>query len=116
MARSTEKLVYLEAITALSFFANDIKDGIYELSTFCVVSLGPVVSSSALPEDEVVWSEDLAEWSRANGVHGAWLQINKDGTGDVFASGSLIVVHIDPLQLKIGITMVGAGGVDAVLI
>ena len=35
---------------------------------------------------------------------------------DIFSSGGLIVVDVDPLQLKVGGAGVGAGGVDAVLV
>ena len=80
------------------------------------MSLGPVVTSSRLSEDEVVGSVDLAERSRSDRVHGTGLQINKDSTGDVFSSGSLVVVDIDPLQLEIRVSVVGSGGVNSMLI
>ena len=35
---------------------------------------------------------------------------------DVFSSGGLVVVDVDPLQLEVGGAGVGAGGVDAMLI
>ena len=34
----------------------------------------------------------------------------------VAAAGRLVVVHVDALQLQVGVAVVGAGGVDAVLI
>ena len=36
--------------------------------------------------------------------------------GDIFASGGLVVVDIDPLELEVTGAAVGAGGVDAVLV
>ena len=36
--------------------------------------------------------------------------------GDIFASGGLVVVDIDPLKLEVTGAAVGAGGVDAVLV
>ena len=84
----------------------------FKISTY----LGPVVSSTRLSEDEVVGSEDLAERSRADGVHGSWLQVNKDGTGHVFASCGLIVVDVDPLQLEVRVSVVCASWVNAVLV
>ena len=80
------------------------------------MSLGPVVSSSRLSEHEVVRSKYLSERSRSDRVHGAGFQINKDSTGDVFSSGSLVVVDIDPLQLEVGVSVVGSGRVDSMLI
>ena len=82
----------------------------------CVVSLGPVVARPALSEDEVVRPEDLAIGSAPHRVHRAWLEVNKDGPGNVLAPGGLIVVHIDPLQLQVRGAGITAAGVDAVLI
>ena len=50
----------LEAITPYSFFADDIDDGVNELSTFGVMSLGPVVTGSGLSENEITGSEELS--------------------------------------------------------
>ena len=55
------QLESLKTVAALRFFADNIEYGVYELSTLGVVSLGPVVSCSALSEYKVVWTEDLAE-------------------------------------------------------
>ena len=57
------KLESLEAVTALSFLADNIEDRVDELSSLCVMSLGPVVSGSRLSKYEVIGSEDLSEWS-----------------------------------------------------
>ena len=107
---------YLKTITALCFFADNIKYRVDQLSTFCVVALGPVVSSSTLSKDEVVRSEKLSVRSRSDGVHCAGLQIHQDGPRDIFASTSLSVVDVDSLQLEIGITVVGTSWVYAMLI
>merc|ERR1712100_467823 len=66
----------LEAVAALRFLADNIEDGVNELSTFGVVALGPVVSGTGLAEDEVVGSEELTEGSSTDGVHGAGLEIH----------------------------------------
>ena len=79
-------------------------------------NLGPVVSSTRLSEDEVVGSEDLAERSGPDRVHCSGLQIDEDSSGHVFATGSLVVVDIDPLELEVGVSVVGSSGVDTVLI
>ena len=80
------------------------------------MSLGPVVAGPALSKHKVVWSEDLAEGSGADAVHGAGLQVHQDGPGHVLAPARLIVVDIDPLQLQVRVPVVGAGRVDAVLV
>ena len=80
------KLESLETVTALGLLTDNIEDRVYELSTLGVMSLGPVVSGSALSEHKVVGSEDLSEWTRSDGVHGSGLKIHKDGTGHIFAT------------------------------
>merc|ERR1719362_1884374 len=49
----------LKAVATFSFLTDDIEDGVDELCTLGVVTLGPVVTSTGLSEDEVVWSEEL---------------------------------------------------------
>ena len=80
------------------------------------MTLGPVVASTRLAEDKVVRSEDLAKGAAPHAVHGAGLQVDKDGPGDVLATAGLIVVDVDALKLQLGGAIVGAGGVDAVLV
>ena len=110
------QLESLKAITALSFLPDYIQNRVDEFGSLGVMSLGPVVSSSRLPEHEVVRSEDLAERSGSDGVHGSGFQVHKDGTGNVLSAGSLVEVDIDPLQLKIGVSVVGSSGVNAMLV
>merc|ERR1712166_1158836 len=106
----------LEAIAALSFLADDIEDGVDELGSFGVMSLGPVVTGTGLSEDEVVGAEELTERSSTDGIHGAGLEIHKDSAGDVTATGSLVVVDVDPLELEVGISVVRTGRVNSMLV
>ena len=78
--------------------------------------LGPVVAGPGLPEHEVVGAEDLTEGAGPHAVHGAGLQVHQHGAGHVLAAARLVVVDVDPLELEVGVAMVGAGGVDAVLV
>ena len=80
------------------------------------MSLGPIVSGSGLAEDEVVGSEELTERSRSHGVHGSGFQVHQDGSGNVSSSGSFVEVHVDSLQLQIGVSVVGSGRVDSVFV
>ena len=80
------------------------------------MSLGPVVAGAALSEHKVVRAEDLSEGPGADAVHGAGLQVHQDRPRDVLPAARLVVVHIDPLQLEVRVPVVGAGGVDTVLI
>ena len=49
-------------------------------------------------------------------VHGAGLEVHQHGAGHVLAAARLVVVDVDALELEVGVAMVGAGGVDAVLV
>ena len=106
----------LQTIATLSFLTDDIEDGVNELSTLSVVTLGPVVTGTSLTEDEVVWSEELTEWTGTDGVHGAWLKIHEDGSWDVATTGGFVEVDVDSLELEVRVTVVGTGGVDTVLV
>ena len=78
--------------------------------------LGPVVAGPGLPEHEVVGAEDLTEGAGPHAVHGAGLEVHQHGAGHVLAAARLVVVDVDPLELEVRVAMVGAGGVDAVLV
>ena len=69
-----------------------------ELDTLCAVTLGPVVISATVAEDEVVWAGRQTE--RANA-----LEDHEDGAAP---AGGLAVVHVDALELGDGVAMVGA--------
>merc|ERR1712072_832448 len=91
----------LEAIATFGFLTDDIEDGVDELGTFGVVTLGPVVTGTGLSEDEVVGSEELSEGSSTDGVHGSGLEIHEDGAGDVASTGGFVVVNVDSLELEV---------------
>eukprot|EP00356_Strombidium_inclinatum_P002591 CAMPEP_0170478566 /NCGR_PEP_ID=MMETSP0208-20121228/20_1 /TAXON_ID=197538 /ORGANISM="Strombidium inclinatum, Strain S3" /LENGTH=202 /DNA_ID=CAMNT_0010750845 /DNA_START=27 /DNA_END=631 /DNA_ORIENTATION=+ len=69
----------LEAIAAFSLLSHNIEDGVDELGTLGVVTLGPVVTGTGLSENEVVGSEKLTERAGSDGVHGSGLEVHKDG-------------------------------------
>ena len=106
----------LEAIATFGFLSDNIKDGVDELSTFGVMTLGPVVTGTGLSEDEVIWSEELTEWSSSDGVHGSWFEIHEDGSWNVSSSGGFVEVDIDSLELEIRVTVVGTGRVNTMLV
>lgn len=80
------------------------------------MALSPVVSGSALAEDKVVGPEQLPEWPRANGVHGSWLQIDKDGARNVFATAGFIVINVDALQLEFRLPVIGSVRLDSMFV
>lgn len=80
------QLEALEAIAVLGFFPHNVEDGVHQLCTLGVVALGPVVSGTGLAEDEVVRTKEPAVYAGADSVHGSGLQVEEDGSGDVFAA------------------------------
>ena len=106
----------LEAIAALSLLSDNIENGVNELSSLSVVTLGPVVTSTSLSEDEVIRSEELTERSSSDGVHGTGLEIHEDGSGDVSSTSGFVVVNVDSLQLEVRISVIGTGGVNSVFV
>nr|GMD14130.1 protein TUB [Ipomoea batatas]GMD18867.1 protein TUB [Ipomoea batatas] len=103
------------AIAIFRFLANNIQDGINQLSSLRVMPLGPVVTGAGLSEHEVIGPENLAVGPRPDAVHGTRFQIHENSPRHIPPAASLVVVHIDALQLQIGIPLVASGGVDAVL-
>ena len=79
----------LKAVAALSLTTDDVEDLVDELSTLCVVTLGPVVAGTGLAKDEVVGTEKLAEGTSTDGVHGTGLEIYKDSARNIFVARSL---------------------------
>ena len=61
-------------------------------------------------------SKELTKGTSTDRVHGSGLQIYQHGTGDILATGSFVKVNVDALQLEVRVTVVGTGGVNAMLI
>ena len=80
------------------------------------MTLCPVVAGAALTEDKVVGTEEVAEGTRADGVHGSRLEIDEDGTGDILVRADFVVVDVDALELEIVVALVETIGLNAVLI
>ncbi|KAF3780907.1 hypothetical protein EJ110_NYTH38165 [Nymphaea thermarum] len=106
----------MKAIAVLGLLPDNVKDSINEFSPLCIVSFGPVVPSSRLSKDKVVRPKDLTERPRSDAVHGSRLEIHEYGPRHVPSTARLVVVHIDPLELQIGVAAIPPGVVDAVLI
>ena len=105
-ARSTTERVgdleALKAVAALSLATDNIEDLVDKLSTLRVVALGPVVAGARLTEHEVVWTEELAEWTRTDSIHGPGLQVDEDRTWDVLVAGSLMHVLVGLVLALVG--------------
>jgi hypothetical protein len=110
------KLETLKTVTRLGLLSNYIKDGVDQLSTFSVVTLGPIVTSSGLTEDKVIRSKKLTEWTGTYRVHGTWLKIHQYSSWNITTTSGFVKVDVDSFQLEIGITVVGTGRINTVLV
>ena len=106
----------MQAVGALGLLADDIENGVDELSTLRVVTLGPVVTGTALAEDEVVGAEEVTEGAATDGVHGSRLEIDEDGTGNVLVRADFVVVDINALKLKVVAALVHSIRLDTMLV
>jgi hypothetical protein len=114
--KGVAKLESLKAIAALGFLADNIENRVNQLSTLGVVTLCPVVTCTSLSEDKVVRAEKLSKGTCTDRIHGTWFKIDKDCAGDILASSGFVEVNIDTLELEFGLTVIGTGGVNAVLV
>jgi len=115
-SKGVSNLETLKAIATFSFFSNDIEDGVDKFGTLGVMTFSPVVTGTGLSEDEVVWSEELSEWSSSDRVHGSWFEIHEDGSWNVSTTGSFVIVDVDSLELEIRVTVIGTGWVNTVFV
>ena len=80
------------------------------------MSFSPVVSSSRLSENKVVWSEEVTKRSSPHGVHGTRFEVYQNGSGDISSSGCFVIVDIDSFKLEVGLSLIGSGWVDSVFV
>ena len=106
----------LETVAALGLLTSDIKHGIDKFGALSVMTFGPVVTCTSLPKNKVIRSKELAKWSGSNRIHGTWLEVHQNCSRDISTSRSLIVVDIDPLKLKIGVSVISTGWVNTMLV
>merc|ERR1719387_463576 len=115
-AEGVAHLEPLEAVATLGLLADHVQNAVDQLRPLRVVALSPVVARACLAKDEVVRAEKLPERPSTDAVHGAGLQVHQHRAGDVAPSGRLVVVHVDALQLEVGIPVISPSRVDAVLV
>ncbi|KAL4587729.1 hypothetical protein LXL04_000603 [Taraxacum kok-saghyz] len=111
-----EMLIYtLQAITILGLLSNNIQNRVDQLSTFSIMSLRPIVTGTRLTKNKVIRPEDLSICSRSETVHRPWLQIHEHRAWNKPPATGLVVINIDPLKLKLGVSGVLPGHINTVL-
>jgi hypothetical protein len=79
----------LETVTALGLTTDNVENLVDKLSTLSIMTLGPVVPGARLTENEVIGTEELAEWTSTDGIHRSRLQVDKDGTRNILVARCL---------------------------
>jgi len=105
----------LEDVASFGLLSDSLHDTVNKFGSLGVVTLGPVVTGSALSENEVVGAEKSSIGSSTNGVHGTRFQISEDSSRDISSFLSFVEVDTNTLQLERVITDVSTGRIDAVL-
>ena len=80
------------------------------------MSLSPVVSSSGLAKDEVIWSENLSIRSWSYWIHGTRLKIDQYCSGNILSTRCFIIINVNALKLEIRVAIVSSSGVNTVFI
>merc|ERR1712054_10774 len=79
----------LETSALIRELSDSIKAEINDFFTNGVMSSGEVVGSIFFTGDELLWMEELSVGSGSNFINNGWLEIEEDGSWDVFTSTSL---------------------------
>jgi hypothetical protein len=106
----------LKTITAFCFFSDNVKYWISKLSSFCVMSFGPVITCTWLTKDEIIGSKKLTERTGTNWVHSPWFKVHQDCSWDISASCCLIEVNIYSFKLEIRVSMISTGRINTMFI
>lgn len=82
--------------------------------------LWPIIFGTGLTKNEVIGAKDLAIRAWSDAAHGTRSEIHKHSPGYVPATGNLIVIDIDPLELDIRFGLVATAvlscGINVVLV
>ncbi|KYN43709.1 hypothetical protein ALC56_01971 [Trachymyrmex septentrionalis] len=114
--QGVRELKSLQAVTVFGFLPHYIEHRVHQFSTLGVMTLGPVVAGPRLTKHKVVWSKYLSKGPGTHRVHCAGFEIYQNRTRYIFWTGGFIVINVDPFQLKIGISVIGARRIDAMFI
>lgn len=92
------------------------KNRVNELDALKIMALGLVITSTRLAKNEFIGPKDMANGSKPNTTHGAKLQIHEHHLGHISSPVCFIVVHIDPLQLKIPTSIIPSSWINPMVI
>lgn len=114
--KRVSQLKALQAIATFRLLSHNIHHRINELSAFGVVALCPIVAGTRLSKDIIIGSKESPVRRHLQTLNRSRLKIDQNRTWNIFiTSRRLIVINVYALQLKIGIALVIACRIDAVL-
>lgn len=90
-----QDLETLERVRVFRLLPQDIEHRVNELSSFGVITLGPVVTSPRLSVNKGVGPEEVGKRAGTNEVDNSGLEIDLDGSWDVFLVGCFGKVDVD---------------------
>lgn len=90
-----QDLETLERVRVFRLLPQDIEHRVNELGSFGVITLGPVVTSPRLSVNKGVGPEEVGKRAGTDEVDNSGLEIDLDGSGDVFLVGCFGKVDVD---------------------
>ena len=75
-SKRVSNLKPLKTITAFSLFSHNIKYRINQFSTFSLMPFSPIIPSTCLAKNKVIWSKKLAKRTGSHRIHCTWFQIH----------------------------------------
>lgn len=66
-----------------------------------LASFGPVIPRTVLAVNKVVGAEETTERTRADDLHGSWLEVYQDRARHILGRSNLVVIHRYALQLEV---------------
>merc|ERR1719384_815255 len=105
---SSNRLSQLEAlwtVTSLSLTSNNIDCFVNQFSTFGVMSLGPIVTSTRCTKAHIIRFEECAHWRCFDNVHDARFQINQTCTRHKSHCSCFLIININLVQSLLVVTL-----------
>lgn len=109
------KLEPLQAVTPLNLPPRGLHNLLDQLRPGRIVPFSPVIARSSPPGDVVIWLEESAQGSAADGIYWAGLEVGYYGTGGVFVVGLGAEADLGVVEVGLGVGE-GAIGGDRVLL
>jgi hypothetical protein len=92
-----QHLKSLKAIAIFSLLSHNLKNAVHHLSTFGVVALRKIITSSMASGDEVIGIEETSDGRCSKDVRLSWIEIDDHAARHKTAIWSALVVDVEAL-------------------